>query len=237
MKKIRKIFVNILCGFIPNRQTRKRLRITLNNPIIKQMTDFAKSFSNKRRPNIKHTYGFRCANIVITVDNKWVFKFPLADNGKEISVREKRITDALRPISPIKIPKMEILNWNGMYVRKYEYIPGVGFNTLSRNEQNKRAEKLAKQLAQCLYVLGNVDPCEIRDLKSNPKDKPAIMHGWNQNDLWDNFLIDPKNSKIVGLIDWESAGFNDFYNCFTCGTGNDIIKIELLQEYLKLLKK
>ena len=166
-----------------------------------------------------------------------MFKFPFdSDNGKEISIREKRITDCLRSISPVKIPDMEIIEWNGIFVRKYEYVSGVGFRNLSRKEQNENAEKIAKQLAKFLYVVGKSDPAEIADLKNNKSDKPSMMHGWNQNDLWDNFIMNPTNFEIVGIIDWESAGFNDFYDCFTHGTKNSIIKTCLLREYLKLAK-
>jgi len=233
---MRKLLVNIICGFIPGRQRRKCVRVRLRNPIIKQMAQFAKSFSKQKHPKIRYTYGFRTANFVAIVDDKWAFKFPLIGDAKEIALREKRITDALRPLSPIKIPKMEILDWNGMSVRKYEFIKGVGFRSLPKQEQLRLNDSVAQQLAQFLYVVGHADPKEIRDLKADPSEKPGIMHGWNQNDLWDNFLVDPKTSTVTGLIDWEAAGFNDFYNCFTGGTGNSAIKNALLCEYMELLK-
>ena len=234
---MKKLLINILCRFIPSKSKRKAIRMRLNNPITHKMTQFAKSFSKSKKPKIKYTYGWRCVNFVVTVDDKWVFKFPLFGNGHDIAIREQRITDALRPLSPIKIPKMEMLDFNGITVRKYEYIHGTGFHKLSRDTQNKYANKIAKQLAKFLYIIGNSDPKEIRDLKSNPKDKPNIMHGWNQNDLWDNFILDPKTFDIVGIIDWEGAGFNDFEKCFTHGTGNIVIKDMLLHEYFKFYSK
>jgi len=232
-----KLTTNILCGFVPNRQKRKKLRIRLNNAkLIRKCTDFVKTFSDKKHPNIKLQYGFRCANIVISIDDKYVFKFPIKDNGYDIANREKRITDALRKISPIHIPEMEIIDFDGMAVRKYEFINGVGFHGLDRKTQNEHADKIAKQLARFLYTVGTADPVTIRDLKPKKTLKPSIMFGWNQNDLWDNFLVDPKTSTVTGLIDWEAAGFNDFYNCFTGGTGNSAIKNALLCEYMELLK-
>ena len=63
------------------------------------------------------------------------------------------------------------------------------------------------------------------------------MHGWTQNDLWDNFMVDTKTFDVVGIIDWEGSAFTDFYDCFTSGTGNDKMKNALLREYLKLYNK
>ena len=233
---MKRLLVNILCCCVPNKSKRKALRMRLNNPITYKMAKFAKSFSKSKHPKLKYTYGYRCVNFVVCVDDKWVFKFPLNGDGRDIAMREQRITDALRPISPIKIPKMEILDFNGMAVRKYEYIHGIGFHDVPRDVQTKHAEKIAKQLAKFLYVVGNCDPKQICDLKLKPTDKPKIMHGWNQNDLWDNFLMNPKTFDIIGVIDWEGATFNDFENSFH-GTSNYIVKCALLREYLSFYRK
>ena len=233
---MKKVLINILCAFIPSRWVRRRLRLELKTPIRKYIK-FAKSFSTKRHPTVKYTYGYRCANFVITVDDTWVFKFPDHGNGYDIAVREKRITDALRQVSPVKIPDMEIVDYNGLAVRKYAYVEGTAFRKLSEEEQNKYAVKIAKQLANFLYIVGKSDPREIREYKPNKNEKPHIMYGWNQNDLWDNFLIDPKKFNIVAAIDWEGAGFNDFTDCFANGTRHKAVKRALLREYLNLYFK
>jgi hypothetical protein len=228
-----KILANILCAFVPSRHGRRMLRLRFGYPIRKWIR-FAKSFSSSRHTQVSCTCGYRGINFVVNIDNKYVFKFPLRTDGAEIALREKRITDALRPISPIKIPKMELLEFDGMTVRKYECVNGIGFHAMNRQIQNAHAEKIAKQLAKFLYVVGMANPREILDLKNNKKDAPAIMHGWSQNDLWDNFIMNPKTFDVIAMIDWEDAGFNDFYNCFTGGTGNHVVKSALLREYLKL---
>lgn len=234
---MRKLLINILCGFIPGRQARKRIRTRLNNPIIKQMAKFAKKFSANKKPKIKYTYGYRCTNFVVNVDDVWVFKFPLNNNdGKEKSIREKRITDSLRPFSPIKIPDMEIIEWNGMYVRKYECVRGIGFHGLSESDKNKYAPKIAKQLAEYLYAVGMADPVEIRDLKPDPKAKPAKAYGWSNNDVWDNFILDKKTFDVIAIIDWEDAIFSNFESRLKNGTGNTAIKEALMREYLKLFE-
>lgn len=228
-----KILANILCVFIPSRHGRRMLRLRMMYPIRKWIR-FAKKFSNVRHPRVSCTCGYRGVNFIVNVDNKYVFKFPLRTNGAAISIREQRITNALRPISPIKIPNMELVEFDGLTIRRYECVNGIGFHALDRKTQNAHAEKIAKQLAKFLYVVGMANPREISDLKNHKNDKPAIMHGWNQNDLWDNFIMNPKTFDVIAMIDWEDTGFNDFYNCFTGGTGNHVVKSALLREYLKL---
>lgn len=230
---MKKLLVNILCIFIFNKHKRNMLRFRLIYPISKWI-QFAKGFSSARKPHIRCTCGYRGVNFVVNVDDKYVFKFPLRTNGVEISTREKRITDALRPISPIKIPDMEIVYFGELAVRKYECIKGVGFHNLDRAEQNLHVDKIACQLAKFFYVVGMADPKEIRDLKSNKNEKPSIMHGWNQSDLWDNFIMNPRTFDIIAMIDWEGAVFGDFYRFFVGGTGNGLMKRALLREYLKL---
>ena len=230
---MKKFLINILCAFVPGRHNRGMLRVRLNHPI-RKWTKFAKSFVDKKHARVKYTYGYRCINFVVNVDNKYVFKFPLKGDGKSIAIREKKITDALRKISPIKIPGMDILNYNGVAVRKYECVNGIGFHSLDKKTQNAIADHVAKQLAKFLYVVGKSDPVAIREFKAKKSECPSIMHGWNQNDLWDNFIMDPKTFNIIAVIDWEEANFNDFYDCFTHGTKNKAVKNALLREYLKL---
>ncbi|MCR5194060.1 MAG: hypothetical protein K6B71_00840 [Alphaproteobacteria bacterium] len=237
MKIIKKVLANILCAFIPGRSLRTFVRLELANPIRKWIR-FAKSFSSNKHPRIRRTYGFRRANFVITVDDKYVFKFPIrGQDGWDVAEREKRITDALRPISPIKIPKMEIFDCDGVAVRRYEFIRGIGWHSLDKKTQVKHVTKIAKQIANFLYVVGNADPVEIRDLKPIKNDKPSIMHGWNQNDLWENFILNPETFDVLAVIDWEGAGFNDFYKAFTHGGKDTAGRKALLHEYLDIYKK
>ena len=231
---MRKSIANIVCWFIPFKSLRKRVRLGLSTPIRKYVR-FAKTFSSSKHPHVKLAYGYRCRNVVVILDNKYVFKFPRGDsNGWEISEREKRITDALRPISPIKIPAMEIFDFNGIAVRRYEYVSGVSFNSLDDATQVKHTKKIAKQVARFLYVIGAADPREIRDLKPRGAKRPSMMYGWNQNDLWDNFLLNPKTYDVVAAIDWEGATYGSFQRCFTSGTHNKKTKSALLREYMKL---
>ena len=230
---MRKVLANIISGLIPGRQNRHVVRVRLKTPIHKYVR-FVKTFSKAKHPVVRYTYGHRCINFVVTLDDKYVFKFPIGDDGWNISKREKRITDALRPISPIKIPKMEIFDCDGVAVRRYEYIAGIGFHALDQKTQRAHAGQIAKQLAKFLYVVGSADPREIRDLKPKQTVRPGMMCGWNNTDLWDNFIINPKTFDVVAMIDWEGAAFREFYSFFTSGTRQNGIKQVLLREYLKL---
>ncbi len=230
---MKKLLVNFLCLFIPTSRRRRMFRMRMNYPL-RRWTRFAKSFSTARHPRVKYTCGHRCINFVVNVDDKYVFKFSLRTDGRDVAIREKRITDSLRPISPIKIPEMELLEFDGRVVRKYECVSGIGFHHLNRKTQNLHIDKIAKQLARFFYIVGMADPREIRDLKKKKNDKPSVMHGWNQNDLWDNFILNPKTFDVVAMVDWEGAKFNDFHGCFTGGTGNGLARVTLLREYLKI---
>lgn len=232
---MRKILANIISGLIPGRNNRHRVRAHLRTPI-RKYTNFVKSFSDARHPVVRTTYGYRCTNFVVTLDDKYVFKFPIGNDGHDVSQREKRITDALRPISPVKIPAMDIFDCDGIAVRRYEYVKGIGFHATSRESQIAHADKIGKQLAAFLYAVSRADPVTIRDLKSKRTARPGIMCGWNNNDLWDNVLLDPETFDVVAVIDWEGAGFNDFYTTFTYGRRNTIGQTALLREYLKLCK-
>ena len=89
---MKKILVNIICGFIPERNTRNRIRLRLNNlAVMRKMVKFAKTFSDKKHPQIKTSIGYGCNNFVVIVDKKFVFKFPFKSNGIAIAKREKRI--------------------------------------------------------------------------------------------------------------------------------------------------
>ena len=229
---MRRVLANIISGLIPGRRNRHYVRARLKTPIHKYIR-FVKKFSDLRHPKVRKVFGYRCANFVVILDNKYVFKFPIRNDGRAVSEREKRITDALRPISPIKIPKMEIFDCDGVVVRRYEYIAGVGYHVLDEQTQMKYADKIAKQIAKFLYVTGGADPVEIRDLKTVRSERARVMHGWNICDLWENIILDPKTMDVRAVIDWEGAKFCDFHRLFTQGRRNTICQTPLLREYLK----
>lgn len=229
--------IRFLCRFIPNRTARNRACFLLENrAYVNKCIKFVKSQGNFK--NIKKIVGRGSRNLVVNADNKYVFKFPGRGNGYEKSLREQKITDVLRPISPIKIPDMEILDFDGIAVRKYPYIDGINLGVFPpKNVPRDVESKIAKQLAEFLYVIGQSDPKELRELKPDQKAKPSILHGWCQNDVKYNFIMDPKTFHIVAVIDWEEAGFNDFCTLFTYEKDYRSVMTAVLREYLKLYMK
>lgn len=143
-------------------------------------------------------------NIGFVVDNKYVCKIRKQfdhDKQNEKILREKRITDAFGNIVPLKIPKIDIIESDGYTFYRYDFIAGKNLNKFSLKTIDKHAWTWAKQLAEFIDVMHNSDPQEIADLKNNDGD------GWNHNDICNNIIVDKKSMNIVGIIDWEYAGW------------------------------
>lgn len=209
-QSLRHFFTNIICGFIYNKDERKRLRVVLNSPILEYIK-FIRADTGLRRPRIRTFVGYQARSLVIGVDNKWVYKFPLRrDNYRELANREFRICNAMASISPIKIPSVKLLEYNGMLVRKYEYIPGVSARRMPPELMARYRRRLAAQVARFIYTIGQSDPASICDLKPDVNAHPGYMYGWFQGDIYDNFMIDTRTMKISAFIDWEDATFEDF---------------------------
>lgn len=205
---------NIICAFIWKRSLRDKVRTMLRFPQTFEYIRYIRNtYCKSKNYKIKTTVGYGCKNFVIILDDKYVFKFPLRNNGYDVSFREKRITDALRPISPIKIPEMEIIKYKDIFVRKYEFAKGTMLTNIKPDIINKNAQIIAKQLAEFLYIIGKSDPQEINDLKTNSTDTPNYMHGWFHNDIAGNFFINKDTLKITYFIDWENTIFGDFIPC------------------------
>ena len=213
---MRHLLANIVCLFIWKKSLRDKVRTMLYYPQFHDYVQFVRRYADAhhmRQCNIKTKVGWICCNLVVVLNDKHVFKFPLKNDGHDAAIREQRITDALRKISPIKIPRMEMIQYKDIIVRRYEFAHGVLFSDLSRADVAKNARHISKQIANFLYVLGRADPREIRDLKPNATDKPGFLYGWNHGDIWQNFMVDPKTFDITFFIDWESANFGSLEPC------------------------
>ena len=123
------------CALIPNRKLRERIRK-------KQLFDWYNKYKalQKRFPelNFRRTKMIKGGwNIGFIVDKKYVFKirkFFDSSIPTEKIVREKRITDAFQNISPLQIPKIEIINTDGYTFYKYNFIHGENLNTCSQRK-------------------------------------------------------------------------------------------------------
>ena len=241
---MRRFLSNIICGLIWKKTLRDKVRVMIRYPQTHDYIRYVRKFArNMAKREIKTMVGYGCKNFIVVLNNKHVFKFPLLNDGKEIAIREKRIVDAFYGISPIKIPLMKIIPYKNIYIRKYEFAKGKLLTSVPPKIIALHRQHIAKQIAKFLYVIGKSDPKEIRDLKSNPKEKPDFMYGWFQGDIWQNFMIDEKTFNITFFIDWEETAFTDF-NCSLRVASHNWDKfgykgiiVDLMAEYAKLYFK
>lgn len=238
---MRHFLSNIVCGFIIKKSVRDRIRTRIRFPQTREYIRFVRNFAkNMRHKNIRTTVGYGCHNFIVILNNKHVFKFPLLNDGHDIAVREKRIIDAFRDISPIKIPEMEIMYYRDIAIRKYEFANGILLTDVSPAIVAMHRKHIAKQLANFMYIIGVSDPVEIRDLKPDINDKPGFLHGWFQDDIWQNFMLDPKTFNITFFIDWEGASFGDFHDSLYVSSHNwdkfgyRGLIVDVMAEYAKI---
>lgn len=230
---------NFLCGFIPNPARRAHIRKT-------KLYDWAKKYAALRHAcpemRFRHVKMIKGGwNIGFIVDGKYVFKirkfFDDESHPVKKIMREKRITDAFEHISPLKIPKIDIVESDGYTFYRYNFIPGRNMNTFSTRTLRKYEKQWCKQIAHFIYTVHNAHPDGIDDLRDRDGD------GWNQNDICNNLIVNPRTMKIIGLIDWEYAGWGtletEFENCvhFSQKLRGSTFKQTIRAEYEKLAAK
>ena len=204
---------DFLCNFIPNRTTRERVRR-------EKFYDWAKKYRALRDacPNLKfrHVKMIKGGwNIGFIVDRKYVFKirkfFSDEKNQIEKIMHEKRMTDTFASIVPLKIPNIDIIRAGDYTFYRYKFISGKNMNTFSLRTIRKYENQWGKQIATFIYKMHNARPRGMNDMKTNDGD------GWNHHDICNNVIIDPNKMRVVGIIDWEYAGWGpletEFVNC------------------------
>lgn len=215
-KSIRRFFTNVVCGFVYSKDGRKKLRVVLNSPVLEYIR-FIRADTGLLMPRLRFFVGYQARSLLIGVNNRWVYKFPLRrDNYRELALREQRIIRALRPFSKIPIPDVQLIEYKGILVRKYDFIQGATLRSAPRDTIMLNLDKLAAQVARFLFDINRADPDEIRDLKPSPDAQGGYMCGWCQGDICDNFMIDLKTMTVRAFIDWEDARFCDFSYMFNC---------------------
>lgn len=237
--KFRYFLAKFVACFVPGKYRRALVRVKIRyntRPFVRFVRDYVGDSDVK----ITTCVGYGCKNFIVLVDARFAFKFPLCDDGAERALRELRITTALRKYTKFKIPEMEIIKWNDMAVRKYEFFPGVALMDVSPSVVMEKRHHIARQIAQFIYEVGRADPIKIRDLKPHKTDKPGYLYGWFHNDIWHNFILDPETLDIVGFIDWETAVFGSFRPCLSVGdriwykSGYRGMVVDVMYYYAKL---
>ena len=231
---------NVVCLFIPIKTLRDKVRVMIRYPKTLSYINWVRRYARGMNEcKIKTRVGRGCRNFVVILNDKYVFKFPLFTDGRDIAYREKRIVDALAPVAPIKIPAMKIIHYKNIVIRRYEFAHGTLLSDVDINTVSNHRIHIAKQIANLLYVIGKTDPRDIRDLKDNPNDKPGYLYGWFQGDIWQNFMLD-ENCNITYFIDWEDTKFQSFLPAMRVATrtwekrGYRYLGIDVLAEYSKL---
>ena len=210
LRPVRRFFTNIVCAFVWDQTKRKKLRVMMNSPILTYLR-FMRRDMGMPLGNIHFFIGYHAKSLLISANNKYIYKFPLRHkNYRAMAMREKRIVDALSPISPLYIPPVELIEYRGILIRKYDMIPGRGMRALPADVRARFSDKLAREIATFIDVIGRADPMEIRDMKPQPDVHPKPGMGWYHGDIFDNFLVDVETGKINAVIDWEDCAFTDF---------------------------
>lgn len=207
---IKKTATNIVCGFIPDKKLRHRVRTRMSYDINKYI-DFARRDAGRPNGRVRTYSGHGgMKKIIVVVDNEIGYKFPLVAARAGSPRREKMFADAFRDISPVHIPNMEILQFDGMDALKYDFLPGKTLADLDTATILRHEDKIAKQLAAFLFAVGRSDPESIRHLR--PADAvPGMFYGWYHGDIGGNFVVNPDTGDIVAFIDWEDASFCDMH--------------------------
>ena len=210
--KFRRLFADIVCGFIPSKQARSKVRTILRYPSSRGYIKWVRNWAKKNAGGVKKlkvAFGVGCKNLVVILNDEHVFKFALTTNGAAAAIREKRIMDAFRKITPIPMPEMELIDWRGITIRRQDFMKGKLLGDFEPSYVLKNRTKIATQLANFLHVIGTADPKEIADLKPKNAKKSGYLYGWFHNDIGQNFMMDDQLN-IIGFIDWENTEFCDW---------------------------
>lgn len=152
-------------------------------------------------------------SLVFIVEEKIAFKVRKHNSETanfERFIREKRITDALRPYCTLPIPNIEFITINGYTFYKSDFIPGKLLVDIPTKKIQENQNELSMQLAEFIYKKSFANPAELFDLKS----EYVSGYCWNHGDMCSNILVNPKNMKITGIIDWEWANYGPIDNEF-----------------------
>ncbi|MBO4480623.1 MAG: phosphotransferase [Alphaproteobacteria bacterium] len=228
---------DFFCRFIPNRQRRAYLRQVKLYDWYRKYHTLKQAFPNLNFHKTKMVKGGW--NIGFIIDKKYVFKVRKQVDTNiphEKIILQQRITAALAPFSPIQVLDIEVIKLGQYVFYKYPFIRGRNLNTFRYKTILRHRNALGRQIAEFIYKIHNAKPKEIKDLITPQGD------GWNHNDICNNLIVNPRNMKIIGIIDWEYAGWGyldtEFKNCtrFSKSMKNSGIGDVIRTEYNKFLK-
>ena len=139
-------------------------------------------------------------------------KFHLRDDSVTKFTREKRITDAVRSLLPVRVPNIKIHQIGVYTVYETKFIPGKILLSLPLKKIREYREQIGAELGNIIYIMFNAKLPELADLRKNAVASGDI--GLTHGDMCSNILVDPKTMKITGIIDWEYANFSPLWREF-----------------------
>lgn len=233
---------NIICGFIPSKRLRHRIRVRAYFDLSKYI-DFAVRDYGAANPTVRTYQGHGgMKKIIVVVDGAVAYKFPLVASRADSPRREKMFADAFRAVSPVRLPRMDILRFDGMDVLKYEFVAGRTLADTPVEVIRRHGDKIAAQLAAFLFEIGRSNPPQLRKLKP-ARARCGYMRGWYHGDIGGNFVIDQATGDITAFIDWETASFCDWtpdimaaYKFMSKRGAGDVI-IKTVMEYGRLYSR
>ncbi|MBR4891579.1 MAG: phosphotransferase [Alphaproteobacteria bacterium] len=141
-----------------------------------------------------------------------VRKFHKHDNSEEKFTYEKMITDAIAPVLPVQVPHIDLI-WADEYLfYKTKYIKGRVLMDLPLKKIMKHNHKIGEQIGHVMYKLFNTDFKQLKSIKQKNANK--LDCGLTHGDMCSNIIVDPKTMDVVGIIDWEYAGYSSLMREF-----------------------
>ncbi len=165
-------------------------------------------------PSLRHAHMKMAkggGSLAFIFDNKTVFKVRKKHLNDDSATRfeyEKRITDAIAPVSPVSVPHIDIVSSGGYLFYKTKFIPGVNLMSVPLKKIRANREKLATQLADVIYAIHNAKYPELSDLHDAAAKQRGTNVGLVHGDMCSNIIVNPNTMDIAGIIDWEWSGFD-----------------------------
>ena len=193
---------DFLCRFIPVRRWRRHMRRVKLFDWYRKYNALKRAFPDLDFYEVKMVVGDWYIGFI--VEGKYLFKvrktLDLKIPQNEL-IRVKRTTDALAPLSPIRIVCTRVIQAGEYLFYRYPVITGKNLNSLPIEKITAKREKLARQIAKFIYRIHNAKPMEINDLKNGDGD------GWNHNHLGDSVMVNEDTMDLVGITDWDRVGW------------------------------
>lgn len=141
-----------------------------------------------------------------------VRKFHKHDNSEQKFTYEKMITDAIAPVLPVQVPQIELI-WAGEYLfYKTKFIQGRVLLNMPLKKIIKNNHKIGTQIGHIMYTLFNTDFKKLQSIQ--PADANKNDCGLTHGDMCSNIIVNPETMDVVGIIDWEYAGYSSLMREF-----------------------